>query len=483
METEIRELMRERADEVRVPPELPGPTLRRARRRRLANGAVAGVTAAVVVVGAVIGVQAAFHESGGRTPIGNGTAEPTPQTSATAPVAVRTTPFPGIWPERNADELQAEQAKVDQGADRYRLDPKQSAIEFAHQALGWDTTVVDAKVQVDPGTSTSSGLSIELQYGTLTREEGLQPKAPYALHVETKQLGRTGAGGIWSVVGVSSDLLTVKCDLGATGAEDGLGGPPLQVGGTVRVCGTTSWDASLARVQAWVVPGDAATTGLARDEASPFARIAVQPDGSFDGNVSPIPSGYGSSGVFVVEVLDQGGDPAGVLARKVEISAPPAPGESPEGPAGLTDAAARTRAAIIAAAGASNYGALADLIDPDQFQFTFGGVSPGTSVADQAITYWKEQGPEPLRIMGALLDMPYTTERAEGGDIYVWPAIVTWSPDQLARIGESEWPSALGQIYPDFDRQLQSWIQSGGYLGWRIGITEDGRWIYFLAGD
>src|SRR5437764_8768926 len=154
METEIRELLQERADEVRVAPDLPAPTLRRARRRRIANSAVAGLTAVVVVAGAVVGVQAAFHRGVGPTPVGNGTAAPTPQMSATAPVGPGTTPFPGIWPERNADELQAEQATVDQGKDRYRLDPEQTGIEFAHQALGWDPAIGDAKVEDRPRTST-----------------------------------------------------------------------------------------------------------------------------------------------------------------------------------------------------------------------------------------------------------------------------------------------------------------------------------------
>ncbi|MFL5799352.1 MAG: hypothetical protein ACJ77A_15645 [Actinomycetota bacterium] len=481
METEISELLQERADDVRVSPDLPAPTLRRARRRRLANSVVAGLTAVVVVAGAVVGLQAALHGTGGQTPVGNGTTAPTPQTSATPPAGVGTVPFPGIWPERNDDELQAEQARADQGRDRYRLDPEQTGIEFAHQALGWDPAMVDAKVQVPPGTSTSADLFIRLHYGTLTREEGLQPRAPYALYVETKQLGRTDADGIWSVVGVSSDLLTETCDLGATGAPDGLGGPPLQVGGSVHVCGTTSWDPSLAQVQVWVVPGDAATSGLAPDEASPVARIAVQPDGSFDGNVGPIPGGYGSSGVVVVEVLDRRGDPAGVLARKVEI-VEPSPSPSGSVTASALPAAVEARVATIRAAIASNdIPTLGSLIDPAEFRFGAPGVRPSSGpAARQAVLYWKERWPQGSVLLDALLQLPYAT--IHGGATYVWPAVATMSPHQLAnlRAVAPEWPSALRTVYPDLAAQIQHWVAAGHYTGWRVEITADGRWIAYF---
>jgi len=107
------------------------------------------------------------------------------------------------------------------------------------------------------------------------------------------------------------------------------------------------------------------------------------------------------------------------------------------------------------------------------------------TTAERAIAYWQRDGTRPLEIMAALLDMPYTTETLGGAVVDIWPGIYNWTPDQLRHIDEiaPEWRSALEQIYPDFDRQLQSWIDFGGYLGWRIGITEDGRWLYFVSGD
>jgi hypothetical protein len=469
METEIRELMQERADEVRGTPELPAPTLRRARRRRRLTASLAGLTTFLVVAGAVVGLQAAFPHSG--TSPGESPAPAPTAGTPSSPFAATDHAFPGIWPEENEADLIAAQDEIDGGALTWRKDPVATAEHFTVAVLGWapnDLRVTEALLD--------GGVVREHVFDdTLTRMSGIAPgETKYAETLFLRQLGRDGQDGAWSVVDATSELIDTACPLPQV----------VHWGESIHVCGGAHWDPSMGSVNAWFSPGDQGSPDLARGEASPFAQGPIT-GGTFDVTLGPIPNGLGDHGMLVVELQNAGGPTIGVLATTIAISAPSASGSSPEGPTGLTAAAAQTRAAIIKAVGASNYGALQELIDPDQFQFTFGGVSPGTPVADQAITSWKEQGPEPLRIMGALLDMPYTTEPAEGGDIYVWPAILTWSPDQLSRIDElaPEWRSALEGIYPDFDQQLHSWIQSGGYLGWRIGITEDGRWIYFLAGD
>jgi hypothetical protein len=34
------------------------------------------------------------------------------------------------------------------------------------------------------------------------------------------------------------------------------------------------------------------------------------------------------------------------------------------------------------------------------------------------------------------------------------------------------------------DEEIQSMKETfGGYLGWRVGIREDGTWLYFVSGD
>jgi hypothetical protein len=194
--------------------------------------------------------------------------------------------------------------------------------------------------------------------------------------------------------------------------------------------------------------------------------------------------------LLLVEVLDANGNIVAAGTERLLVAPEPTTGPSSE-PTGhvdepaLTDEVAATRTAILDAARAGSYEQLRSLIPDNGFTFTYGEEGQGSTSADRAIAYWKEQGFEPLRIMAALLEMPYTTVPVEGGVIYAWPAIVGWTPEQLRRIDEvaPEWRSALGQIYPNFDEALQGWIDYGSYVGWRIGIADDGRWMYFVAGD
>src|SRR2546421_9396792 len=94
METELKEMLKNRVEDVRAEPQIPRPMLRRARRRRALTAATAGLTVAIVVAGAVVGVRAAFHEQPKRVPI-----QPGPSPSGTAEH------FPGIWPVATQAEV------------------------------------------------------------------------------------------------------------------------------------------------------------------------------------------------------------------------------------------------------------------------------------------------------------------------------------------------------------------------------------------
>jgi hypothetical protein len=133
---------------------------------------------------------------------------------------------------------------------------------------------------------------------------------------------------------------------------------------------------------------------------------------------------------------------------------------------------AETRGALLAAIGAGDYEALRPLIDPAHFTYSFGdGGDP--------IAYWKDieanSDERPLEILGAILSMPFT--RTEAG--YAWPfALVrdpaSLSPDELRM---------LSTVYPNIEGAVDSWIAYGGYIGWRTGISRDGSWQFFVAGD
>src|SRR5919109_3421451 len=103
-DTELKELLQDRAERVRVDsgPRIPRPVLRRARRRRALTGLVAGLTAAAVVAGAVVGLQAAFREQRKQVPVHHGT--PNPSTASGQ--------FPGIWPVATQAEVAQLEAKV-----------------------------------------------------------------------------------------------------------------------------------------------------------------------------------------------------------------------------------------------------------------------------------------------------------------------------------------------------------------------------------
>jgi hypothetical protein len=139
---------------------------------------------------------------------------------------------------------------------------------------------------------------------------------------------------------------------------------------------------------------------------------------------------------------------------------------------GLPRAVGEKREAIARAAEAKDYDAIAGLIDPNEFEYTFGGPVEGGAVA-----YWRRleatTDERPLEVLRAILDMPYATERG----IFVWP--FAFNKD-LKTLTAAERAMLHTIMTP---RELQLMEQFDGYIGWRAGIRPDGRWIYFVSGD
>lgn len=138
---------------------------------------------------------------------------------------------------------------------------------------------------------------------------------------------------------------------------------------------------------------------------------------------------------------------------------------------GLPRPVAEKRVAIARAAEANDYDALAELVDPDEFEYTFGGPVAGGPAA-----YWRQltdTNERPLQTLYEILQLPYTNTRG----VYVWP--FAFNKD-LKSLTEAERALLLTIMSPRELRQMQ---QFGGYIGWRAGIRPDGRWIFFIAGD
>ncbi|HVM16458.1 MAG TPA: hypothetical protein VM290_02650 [Gaiellaceae bacterium] len=132
----------------------------------------------------------------------------------------------------------------------------------------------------------------------------------------------------------------------------------------------------------------------------------------------------------------------------------------------LPEAVLETRAALLEAADAGDYDRLAELAGPD-FNYSFGGPIEGGPAA-----FWRaeeERGSQPLAALAAILRLPYGL----AGGLYVWPFAHTADP----------------ATFTEYERELLERIPGGapvrpeGYLGWRAGITPDGEWQFFVAGD
>lgn len=133
---------------------------------------------------------------------------------------------------------------------------------------------------------------------------------------------------------------------------------------------------------------------------------------------------------------------------------------------------AETRNAVAAAAIACDYEALARLGGPD-LTTSFGGGGVDN------LERWEAEGEEPLATMIKVLDMSHgVRETEDAGAIHVWPsahAYPSWEETPQEAISE------LLTLYTEAD--LDRFDEFGGYAGWRLGISEDGQWLFFVAGD
>ena len=107
--------------------------------------------------------------------------------------------------------------------------------------------------------------------------------------------------------------------------------------------------------------------------------------------------------------------------------------------------------------------------ESEQFTYSFGAEG-------DAIGHWwelEEAGEEPfLRLAQVLATTPAL---ADGDEIYVWPRVHTGRPEDTTA-------EAWAEVTWMEDAQQQA-EEAGGYLGWRVGISADGQWRFFVAGD
>lgn len=145
---------------------------------------------------------------------------------------------------------------------------------------------------------------------------------------------------------------------------------------------------------------------------------------------------------------------------------------TPERRPALPDAVAETRRAIVDAATRCDYARLAELASSGRRPFTasFGG-------ADDVGAYWQRAeaaGERPMHFLVGLLDTPH----ARQADNFVWPS--AHAADRWSAVPPED-REALRPLYGDDD--FQRFERFGSYAGYRVGVAEDGEWLFFVAGD
>jgi hypothetical protein len=138
---------------------------------------------------------------------------------------------------------------------------------------------------------------------------------------------------------------------------------------------------------------------------------------------------------------------------------------------GLPEAVAETRDAIVAAARSCDL-ELLERLAGERFSSSFGGAG------SENLSIWNDKGLEPTVTLLDLLDMSHATIPGPAGDIYVWPA--AYSYETWEQVTEEEMDE-LARIHSE--GEFDSFGAAGTYLGWRTGISENGEWMFFIAGD
>ena len=126
----------------------------------------------------------------------------------------------------------------------------------------------------------------------------------------------------------------------------------------------------------------------------------------------------------------------------------------------------------MAAAHAFDYDRLETLLDGESFSYSFGE-------SGDPVGYWRrleEEGEVP--ILGDYLPVILGAPHALRGDTYVWPSAYGKSPSTWTA-EERQW--LRNNFYTE--QEIRAFERAGDYLGWRVGIRKDGKWLFFVAGD
>ena len=135
------------------------------------------------------------------------------------------------------------------------------------------------------------------------------------------------------------------------------------------------------------------------------------------------------------------------------------------------------RARIVEAASQCDYDELSRLAVEGGGRFTHSFGAEGDPGA-----FWRSEEREGRRVLFTLvelLELPFGRRGVEGGaGPVVWPAAYAF--DSWAAVPATE-RAQLQSIYGP--EELAQFEAAGAYLGHRVGITPEGDWIFYVAGD
>jgi hypothetical protein len=141
----------------------------------------------------------------------------------------------------------------------------------------------------------------------------------------------------------------------------------------------------------------------------------------------------------------------------------------------LPPAVARTRDRILAMARSGNLPGLAAIVQADETTFSWS--DERDPAAFWLANYPDSEGLEALSILTTILEAPFThVERDTQQDVYLWPYFARVPIKTLSR----EQKVALFKIVTGGD--YKDMLAFGSYAFFRVGISPDGTWQFFVTG-
>lgn len=109
----------------------------------------------------------------------------------------------------------------------------------------------------------------------------------------------------------------------------------------------------------------------------------------------------------------------------------------------------------------------------EDFVASFGGDG-----AESILLWGGEESGRLFTLITVLGTSHAVVETGDEGTIYVWPA--AFAHDTWVEIPEDQIEELLALYTRE---ELNQIAQFGAYAGWRVGIDENGNWLFFVAGD